>query len=160
MWHAHNKAHFRDCIGNIESDHIVQELKTFKQHTPFISRYHHSLCVAYFSFLFCRTFGMDYKAAARGGMLHDLFHEEWDGSKNGALSRLRTHPIKALENAQRYNLNTVESDIIAKHMWPVSVGAPAYAEGWVVTMFDKVATILEVTFLTHVFGIYRNLKAF
>ncbi len=160
MWNPSNKATFLACLGGIEQDAIVQHLKEIQHHTATTTRYDHSLLVAYLSFLFCRKCRMDYHAAARAGMLHDLFHEEWEGSDGGELSRWRTHPTEALRNAQRYNLSALESDIIAKHMWPVTPERPAYRESYVVTVADKVASVLEKTHLAALFGIQRNLHAF
>lgn len=159
MWKQKNQAAFLACLGSLEQDAIVQRLKEFQHHTPSVTRYEHSLLVAYLSFLFCRKCKLDYKAAARGGMLHDLYLETWDGSECGELSRWRTHPIEALQNAQRYNLNAVESDIIVKHMWPVTPDRPTYREAYVVTVADKVASMLEKTHLSRPLGIKRNLRA-
>ncbi len=160
MWNPNNKASFLACLDGIEQDAIVQQLKTIQHHTPTTTRYDHSLLVAYLSFLFCRKWQMDYHAAARAGMLHDLFHEDWDGSALRSLDRLRAHPIEALQNAQRYNLNRVECDIIVKHMWPITPERPRYREAYVVTMADKVASVLEKTHLAAALGIQRNLHAF
>ncbi len=160
MWKQENKAAFLRCLNCIEQDSIVQHLKTFEHHGAATTRYDHSLLVAYLSFLFCRKYKMDYKAAARAGMLHDLFLEAWEGSENGELSRWRTHPVEALQNAQRYNLSAIESDIILKHMWPVTPDRPSYRESYVVSCADKVAAVLEKTRLSRALGIQRNLHTF
>lgn len=160
MWNPNNKASFLACLGGIEQHATLQQLKQIPHHTPTTTRYDHSLLVAYLSFLFCRKYRMNYHAAARAGMLHDLFHEDWDGSALSSLNRLRTHPIEALQNAQRYNLSRIESDIIVKHMWPITPERPRYREAYVVTMADKVASVLEKTHLATLLGIQRNLHAF
>ncbi len=160
MWNQQNKTAFLTCLNQIEQDEIVQHLKTIQHHCHGVTRYDHCLLVAYLSFLVCRKCHLDYTAAARAGMLHDLFHEDWAGSKLSSLGRLRSHPTEALQNAQRYNLNRLECDIIAKHMWPVTPERPRYRESYVVTMADKVAAVLEKTRLTALFGIRRNLHAF
>ncbi len=159
MWNPKNKAAFVRCIASVESDAIVQKLKTFQHHTPRVTRYEHSMLVAYFSFLVCRRFGLDYAAAARGGMLHDLYLDQWEGSENGELSRWKTHPIEAVKNAQRYNLSRIEADIIVKHMWPITPERPRYKEAYVVSFADKAASFLEKTHLNATFGIRKNLRS-
>ena len=37
----------------------------------------HSLNVSYLSYLYCRDHGLDVRAVARGGLLHDLFLYDW-----------------------------------------------------------------------------------
>ena len=37
----------------------------------------HSINVSYLSYLFCKKHGLDARAAARGGLLHDLFLYDW-----------------------------------------------------------------------------------
>ncbi len=160
MWNPNNKAQFLACLNQIEQDEMVQQLRSIQHHCPGVTRYDHSLLVAYLSFLFCRKYKLDYKAAARAGMLHDLFHQDWDGSALSSLSRLRAHPIEALQNAQRYNLSRLECDIIVKHMWPMSPARPIYRESFVVSMADKVAALLEKSRLTRLFGIQKNLQLF
>lgn len=114
--------------------------------------------MAYFSFLFCRKYHLDYTAAARGGILHDLYFANWQGSECGALIRWRTHPREALRNASAaYNITAREADIIVKHMWPLTAARPRYAEAYVVSMADKLAAVLEKTRLTRLLGIQTEL---
>ncbi len=156
-WKQGNRNAFLDCVGEILQEPQVQKLAEFHQHTAATTRYDHCVFVAYLSFLMCRRFGWDYEAAARGGMLHDLYHECWPGSENGALSRWRTHPAAALENARMFDLSLREEDIIIKHMWPVTLALPRYKESYIVSLADKIAAVMEKTHLVRALGVSRNL---
>lgn len=159
MWREENRELFLDCLNDLDKDPFVCQLRQYRQHTACTSRYDHCLCVAYFSFIMCRRLGLDYRAAARGGMLHDLYLAQWPGSENGALSRWRTHPRAALENARRYGLSPVEEDIIAKHMFPLTAERPCYGESYVVSLADKLAAVLEKTHLVRPLGIRKSCRA-
>lgn len=156
-WNEENRAAFAACVAPLLRQPEVQELRRFHQHTAATTRYDHCLTVAYFSFVVCRRLGLDYRAAARGGMLHDLYLDSWPGSDGGALSRWRTHPAAALGNARAFGLSDKEADIILKHMWPVTLTPPRYRESFVVSCADKAAAVLEKTRLTRPLGIRRSL---
>ena len=143
MWREQNRKQFLTCLNDLEKDAFVCQLKRFQQHTPATTRYDHCLCVAYFSFTICRWLGWDYQAAARAGMLHDLYLEKWEGSEDGTLSRWRTHPVAALKNARRYGLSKREEDIIVNHMFPLTLSLPRYKESYVVTFADKICASME-----------------
>jgi uncharacterized protein len=86
---------------------------------------------------------LDYRSAARGGLLHDYFLYDW----HHAPYKLHgfKHPNRALKNAQNdFDLNKIEIDIIKKHMWPLTVTPPRYLESLIVGMVDKGCTISEV----------------
>ncbi len=157
-WKEANRVEFLECVGSIMADPQVQRLAEFHQHTAATTRYDHCVLVAYLSFLMCRRFGWDYQAAARGGMLHDLYHECWPGSEDGALSRWRTHPAAALENARCFGLTLREEDIIVKHMWPVTLAMPRYKESYIVSLADKVAAVMEKTRLVRAFDVSHNVE--
>ena len=90
----------------------------------------HCVNVSYLSYLFCKSHGLDARAAARGGLLHDLF--------------LFEHPRKALKNAEEaFSLTAVERDIILRHMWPLTIVPPKYAESYVIVMYDKYCSTME-----------------
>ena len=159
MWRYENRAQFLACLNDLEKDPLVLRLQEYHQHTVATTRYDHCVCVAYFSFLICRKLGWDYRAAARGGLLHDLYHDKWEGSEDGALSRWRTHPRAALENARRFGLSPREEDIIVKHMFPVTLQLPRYKESYVVSLADKLAAVLEKTHLATPLGIRKSCRA-
>ena len=63
---------FYDVISDLLENETVQSLKQFRHHVQ-TTRFQHSLNVAYYNYIFCSRFGWDARAAARAGMLHDLF---------------------------------------------------------------------------------------
>lgn len=129
-----------DLIGHEQ----IQRMGSFIQHGD-TSCLEHSLSVSYRSYLLCRKYRLDFRAAARGGLLHDLFLYDWHIPEPG---RRRwhgfTHPRIALRNAEAcFDLNEVEKDIIRKHMWPLTPAFPRFRESWVVSMVDKYITMQE-----------------
>ena len=64
-----------------------------------------------------------------------------EGQKKFHLFR---HPRIALENAlDIFELNDLEKDIILKHMWPLTIIPPRFAEGYIVTLVDKYCATKE-----------------
>ena len=122
----------------------IQMMKRFKHHSS-VTCFEHSVNVSIYSYLLCRAIGLDYKSAARGGLLHDLFLYDWrvtklDSGKHGFI-----HPKIALSNADKlFDLNDIEKDIIIKHMFPLTLRLPIYKESVVVCIVDKLCAALEV----------------
>ena len=114
-WKETNRAAFAACVGPLLAEPMVRQLSLYHQHNAMTTRLDHCIAVAYFSFLICRRLGWDYRAAARGGLLHDLYLDRWPGSESGALARWRTHPAAAMHNARVYGLTRKEEDIIVQH---------------------------------------------
>jgi len=94
----------------------------------------------------------DHKSVAIGALLHDFFlydwqnekanYEEVDVKKNRILPNAHgfIHPKIALANAIGIFpelINKKTSDIILKHMWPLTVTPPKYIESWIVCFTDK-----------------------
>ena len=63
---------FFDDIKDLLASDAVQRLKRYVHHKSG-TRFDHSLYVAYRSYRFAKKMGWDSRAAARGGLLHDLF---------------------------------------------------------------------------------------
>ena len=106
----------------------------------------HCVNVSYLSYLFCKSHGLDARAAARGGLLHDLFLYDWHFYRRTKGERLHgfEHPRKALKNAEEaFSLTAVERDIILRHMWPLTIVPPKYAESYVIVMYDKYCSTME-----------------
>ena len=118
----------------------------------------HSLNVSYLSYLYCRDHGLDVRAVARGGLLHDLFLYDWHLYLRQPGERLHgfEHPSKALANArERFSLTEKEEDIILRHMWPLTITPPRFPESYVVVMFDKYCSLME-TFHRPVMELLEN----
>lgn len=99
--------------------------------------------VGYFSFYIAKFLGLDYISAGKAALLHDLCFHEKSGLRH-SLKMLRRHPKDALENALEIcDLNDIERDAIARHMWFVTLCPPKYAEGYIVTFVDKYCALKE-----------------
>ena len=134
---------FYKVVKNILVNKDFNKLKDIDHHG--ISRYDHSLRVAYYTYVITKGLRLDYEKATRGAMLHDFFIDEvvdMDG-----IQRLRKHPSYALKNAKKhYNLSPMEEDIIKTHMFPVTFRPPKYLESWLVDIIDDIAAIYERSF--------------
>ncbi|MDY0244869.1 MAG: hypothetical protein RBQ89_08635, partial [Sphaerochaeta sp.] len=102
---------------------------------------------SYISYRISKALGLDYHAAARGGLLHDFFLYDWRERKSQDEKRSlhgKEHPYIALENAQKYfTVNAKEADIIVKHMFPKTLSLPRYRESFIVSLSDKIAAVYE-----------------
>jgi len=131
----------------------VQRLRRFTHHKS-VTRLEHSLYVSYRSYRLAKRFGWDSGAAARGGLLHDLFFYDWREKDPNRGWYITAHPRQALEEAQaRFALSDVERDIIVKHMWPLAPQLPRYRESYAVLLMDKYCACMEGLFLGK-----RNMK--
>ena len=145
MWSRRNLADFRRCVADLLQDADVQRMHAIPQHAKGIDCFDHSLFVAYLSFSLCRRLGLDERAAARAGLLHDLYLCDWNQTTVGLFERLVIHPGMALRNARRFGLSGLEEDLIRTHMWPVTLrDMPRHRESWVVSLADKLCTVGEV----------------
>lgn len=93
------------------------------QHHGRITTLDHSLFVAYLSFRAARWLRLDERAAARGGLLHDLYlYDPRDKSAHPG-SQCFDHPRAAARNAEQVTkLSDKERNIILSHMWPLGRG--------------------------------------
>ena len=141
-----NEFEFYSIIEDLIQNDTVQKMKNYKQHYN-TSTFEHCLNVAYLNYKICKKLKLDYKSAARAGMLHDLFLYNWrDSRKKLNLESYHAfiHPKIALENASKlFDLNEKEQDIILKHMWPVTLTFPKYKESYIITLTDKYSTLKE-----------------
>lgn len=71
---------FRTYIEDLFDNDTVQKLDRFTQHFH-TSRLQHSLNVSYYSYRIAKVIGCDCRAAARAGLLHDLFWYDWKSKK-------------------------------------------------------------------------------
>lgn len=137
---------FLHIIHDVISDDTVQKMKDYRQHCD-TSCYSHCMRVAYYSYCIAKKFGLDYISIARAAMLHDLFLYDWrDIHRDDYIvgRHAFVHPKIALKNAlEIFDLNKKEQDIILKHMWPVTLPFPRYAESYIVTFMDKYSALKE-----------------
>ncbi|MDF2540424.1 MAG: hypothetical protein K0S47_142 [Herbinix sp.] len=125
----------------------IQEMKNYVQHGN-TSTFTHCYTVAYYSYwlsLRLKT-NFDTRSIIRGAMLHDFYLYDWHISD--ATHRLHgfSHPRVSLYNAKKhFALNSIERDIIEKHMWPLTLTkVPKYRESVLICMVDKVCSIAEI----------------
>ena len=138
---------FFDDIKDLLASDAVQRLKRYVHHKSG-TRFDHSLYVAYRSYRFAKKMGWDSRAAARGGLLHDLFFYDWRDDDAPGGWHVTEHPVQALREAEaRFDLSDMEKDIIVKHMWPLSPWMPKYRESFTVSMMDKYCAMMECLFL-------------
>lgn len=138
---------FYDSISDILRHPVVREMRKYSQHCD-THCYRHCLAVAYQNFRICKRLKLDAVSAARGGMLHDLFLYDWREhyKETGNRFHAMSHPIEAYKNASKYfKLNKVETEVIKKHMWPVTLVPPRYPETYVICFTDKYCGTAEIT---------------
>jgi len=141
-----NDKEYMECIEQMIGHKLVQSMKNYCQHGT-TTTLTHCIHVSYLSYQICKKLGLDYQAAARGGLLHDFFLYDWHTHCKETKERFHGfyHPRKALNNAKReFELTEKEKDIILKHMWPLTVIPPKSWEGMVVMYADKICTIKEM----------------
>lgn len=113
------------------------------------SVFSHSVAVAAHSFDLAKKLHIrcDQVSLVRGALLHDFFLYDWHITKkfNGRLHGFE-HPNTAYQNAAKYfQINDIESDIIRKHMWPLTLTKiPRCRESWLVCAVDKYCSVLEI----------------
>lgn len=144
------QAEFTYQVGDLLHTPEVEALQTFPHHHR-TSRYDHALLVAQLSFRVARVMGLDCRATARCGLLHDLYPGCKDSS--GPFFFLRhawTHPKRALKNAQTLTyLTGKERNIIASHMWPMCQALPKSREAWLVNLMDSFVAVIDVLGCNH-----------
>lgn len=133
-------------VGDILAHPSVSQMHQYIQHGD-TSCLVHSVHVSYLSYVFCKRHGMDTRSVARAGLLHDLFLYDWHlhHRAKGERPHGLEHPKKALMNARAaFSLTEKEENIILRHMWPLTLTPPRYAEAYVVVWMDKFCTVMEV----------------
>ena len=151
-----NKEYY-EFVKDLLDNEVVEKMKNFKHHYS-TTCYQHCLNVSYYNYLVCRKLGLNSRSAARAGLLHDLFLYDWRRAprKRGELPHGFRHPTIALENArQHFELEKREEDMIERHMWPLTIKFPKYADSYVIVVIDKYTAVLEIG--NH---FSRQLKAF
>ena len=142
--HDLNSAAFLACVGPLLDSSEVSAMKQWRHHFS-TTCYQHSLFVSYVAFRLARYFGWDYRAAARAGLLHDLYlYDPADGSAHPG-NQCLDHPEFALRNASALTiLSEKERNIIQAHMWPLALHLPRSREAWAVSFADKICATIEV----------------
>ena len=117
--------------------------------------------MSYTAFRLARRFGWDERAAARAGLLHDLYlYDPADRSAHPG-NQCFDHPVAALRNAKALcpDLTEREANAILTHMFPLSAHLPRCREAAVVNLADKICATIEVAHLYRTRFIQRLLPA-
>ena len=106
----------------------------------------HSFNVACLCFSIAEKLNLkvDKKSLIRGALLHDYFLYDWHVNDKSHKWHGFTHPKTALINATKdFELNSIEKDMILKHMFPLNLSVPRYKESVVLCISDKILAICE-----------------
>ena len=141
---------YRACVAELLCSPQVQSMKQIPHH-PGASCYEHSVFVSYVAWYLAGKWGADARAAARAGLLHDLYL--YDPRALPAYRQCFAHPVAAARNAAALcgGLSAKEKNCILAHMWPLSRRAPHSREAVAVCLADKLCATAEVL------RIWRNL---
>lgn len=139
-----NNTEFSSIIEELVNNKTVQEMKKYRQHYE-TTCFDHCYMVAYYCYLICKKYKLDYISATRAAMLHDLFLYDWRIRQPGRKGlHAFTHGKLACENASKlFDLSEKEKDMIITHMWPVTLQFPTSIEGLILTFVDKYCATSE-----------------
>lgn len=133
----------REEFNEIIKPYLIEEfdkLKDVNHHG--ITRYDHSIRVAYYTYFVTKFLGFNYEEATIAALLHDFFTDEVENELG--IFKLRRHPKHALNNASKYfYLTDLQKDIISTHMFPITFTPPKYLESWIVDIVDDISAIYE-----------------
>lgn len=147
MWEFSDQRQYLGCVSDLLADQAVQSMRALPQHRVGVSCYDHSLLVSYSSWRVCACLGLDARAAARGGLLHDFYLYNWqDKSTHPGVRHGREHPAVALRNAKsRFFLEPKEENIISSHMFPYTPTRIYHSlEAAIVSTMDKLCAAAEL----------------
>ena len=138
----------------------VQSMGQWNHHFG-VTTYEHSLFVSYVAFRIARKLRMDYYAAARAGLLHDLYLYSPYRSDSHPGNQCFYHPIAALHNAKALvpDLTEAEQNSIVSHMWPLAYHAPKCKLALVISFADKLCAMLEITKMYHLMKVRQVMPA-
>jgi len=136
---------YQECIKDLIDTDIVQSMSQYIQHGD-VTCLDHCKKVSWKSYKISKRLKLDYRSAARGGLLHDFFLYDWHIPGSHVGFHGFRHSKTSLENAlKHFDLNHKERDIIVKHMWPLNIVPPRFLESVVVTLVDKYYSSIETT---------------
>ncbi len=147
---SYDDLEFERIISPVLEIEEFNQLKFITHHG--ITRYDHSIRVAYLSYKVSKFLHLDYKEVTIAALLHDFFLDEVKDESE--TKKLRLHPQFAVKNASKYfDLTEKQIDIISTHMFPVTFTPPKYIESWIVDFLDDAAALYEKGY-----GIHKELR--
>ena len=138
----------------------MQQEKGFMQHGK-VSVFEHSVGVTLVSLMLAEKFNMkvDTRSLVRGSLLHDYFLYDWHDYHPEVGLHGFTHAKIAMENACRdFDLNEIEKDMIARHMFPLNLKPPKYRESRILCIADKMAAACETFRISYWTEVIRELR--
>ena len=132
---------FLETAAPLLDNPTVKALSQYNHHKG-KTRLDHVKEVAWLSFLLGKRFSLDCRSIVRGALLHDLFFYDW--LREGPRFHGFRHHTISLKNARKItSLSRKEEDIIKKHMWPLTIIPPRYAESFVVSFVDTFCSVRD-----------------
>ena len=138
----------------------MQREKDFMQHGK-VSVFEHSVGVTLVSLMLAEKFNMkvDTRSLVRGSLLHDYFLYDWHDYHPEVGLHGFTHAKIAMENACRdFDLNEIEKDMIARHMFPLNLKPPKYRESRILCIADKMAAACETFRIPYLAEVIKELR--
>ena len=138
----------------------MQREKDFMQHGK-VSVFEHSVGVTLVSLMLAEKFNMkvDTRALVRGSLLHDYFLYDWHDYHPEVGLHGFTHAKITMENACRdFDLNEIEKDMIARHMFPLNLKPPKYRESRILCVADKMAAACETFRIPYLAEVIKELR--
>ena len=87
---------------------------------------------------------VDKQSLVRGALLHDIFLYDWHEKDGGhRLHGFRHTAFATIMQAKDFSLNRKKKNIIARHMFPLTVLPPRCLEAWIVCFVDKYCAFSE-----------------
>lgn len=147
-----------EFVGPLLSTPEVMSMGRYGHHLA-ISCYQHSVFVSFVAFRIAKHMGWDARAAARAGLLHDLYL--YDPASLPSRKQCIVHPEVALRNARILcpDLTAGEQNAIAAHMWPLARHMPRCSVAVAVTLADKICASIEFLCLCRAGAIRKFLPA-
>ena len=140
------RTQFQQLVQDLIKDDRIWAMRAFLQHGN-VTCLDHSFVVAYYSYTLAKRLHLtcDEKALVRGAFLHDYFLYDWHEKEAWHRFHGFKHPFFARKNAQKdFHISEREAEIIAKHMWPLTIIPPTCKEAWVVNGVDTFSSLIEV----------------
>lgn len=145
-----NKKEFICNIKELLTQKKLLEMNQYIQHGN-TTTLTHCLVVSYYSYFIALglPFKLDKRSIIRGAMLHDFYLYDWHVPDDSHKLHGFKHSRFALLNSRKYfKLNSIEKDIIDKHMWPLTLTKfPLYKESLLVCLVDKFCSLAETFYI-------------
>lgn len=133
------------CLKEITITTAFLELGKYIQHGDTTCLWH-SIAVAYYSLLIAQLLRIPCKRQSllTGALFHDYFLYDWHEKDYSHRLHGFHHPKTALYNTRKVRkINAIETDIISKHMFPLTLIPPVYKESIIVCIVDKGCSLYE-----------------